>query len=43
VNFPGLWNATGAECADYWSATYPADTHLRLSASIWQDHEGSLS
>lgn len=43
TNFPGLWNATGAECADYWSATYPAKTHLRLSASIWQDYEGSLS
>ena len=43
ASFPGLWNATGAECADHWSATYPADTHLRLSPSIWKDHEGSLS
>jgi hypothetical protein len=43
ASFPGLWNATGSECADHWSATYPADTHLRLSPSIWKDHEGSLS
>lgn len=39
----GLWNATGAECAAHWDATYSAATHLRLEPSIWQDHPGSLS
>jgi len=39
----GLWNPTGAELADYWTATYPADTHLDLQPSIWTDHADSLS
>lgn len=43
TGFSGLWNATGFQCADHWLATYPADSHLRLSPSIWKDHEGSLS
>ncbi|MDE5444180.1 polysaccharide deacetylase family protein [Bradyrhizobium sp. CSA207] len=43
TSFPDLWNATGSECAGHWSTTYPADTFLRLSPSIWKDHEGSLS
>ena len=42
-SFPGLWNPTAEECARYWQATYPAETHLRLEPSIWQDHPGSLS
>jgi peptidoglycan-N-acetylglucosamine deacetylase len=40
---PGLWNATGSECADWWLKTYPAGTHLALEDSIWVDHPGSLS
>ncbi len=40
---PGLWNATGGEIADYWQSTYPAETHLKLEESIWQDYPGSLS
>jgi peptidoglycan-N-acetylglucosamine deacetylase len=40
--FPGLWNPTGSECARYWLDAYPADRYLRLEASIWQDHPGSL-
>jgi peptidoglycan-N-acetylglucosamine deacetylase len=40
---PDLWNPTGAECARYWTATYPAATHLRLEPSIWKDYPGSLS
>jgi peptidoglycan-N-acetylglucosamine deacetylase len=43
TGFPLLWNATGAECARYWSAHYPMHTHLRLEPSIWQDYPGSLS
>jgi peptidoglycan/xylan/chitin deacetylase (PgdA/CDA1 family) len=39
----GVWNATGEECAAHWSETFPAETHLRLEPSIWQDHPGSLS
>ena len=42
-SYPGLWNPTGSECADYWRATYPAKTHLKLEPSIWVDYEGSLS
>ena len=42
-NYPSLWNPTAAECAQYWLQTYPADTHLHLEPSIWQDHPGSLS
>ena len=41
--YPNLWNPTGTECARYWLETYPADTHLRLEPSIWQDYPGSLS
>lgn len=41
--FPQLWNPTAEECAAHWRATYPAETHLRLEPSIWQDHPGSLS
>ena len=26
TSMPGLWNPTGAECARYWAATYPAAT-----------------
>jgi hypothetical protein len=41
--FPGLWNPTGAEVAQYWKQTYPASTHLKLEPSIWKDYPGSLS
>jgi peptidoglycan/xylan/chitin deacetylase (PgdA/CDA1 family) len=41
--FPGVWCATGADCARYWASAYPAETHLRLEPSVWQDHAGSLS
>jgi peptidoglycan-N-acetylglucosamine deacetylase len=41
--YPNLWNPSAAECARYWLETYPADTHLRLEPSIWQDYPGSLS
>ena len=41
--FPLVWNPTSAECAAYWSTTFPPATHLHLEPSIWQDHEGSLS
>ena len=41
--YPNLWNPTAVECARYWLETYPADTHLRLEPSIWQDYPGSLS
>jgi peptidoglycan/xylan/chitin deacetylase (PgdA/CDA1 family) len=43
TSLPDLWNPTGAECADYWTTTYPAATHLKLEPSIWQDYPGSLS
>ena len=43
AGLPDLWNPTGAECARYWSASYPAATHLRLEPSIWKDYPGSLS
>ena len=41
--FPGVWHATGTECARYWAGTYPAETHLRLEPSVWRDYPGSLS
>ncbi len=41
--YPAVWNPTSAECARYWAQTYPADTHLHLEPSIWQDHPDSLS
>lgn len=40
---PGLWYATSAACAEHWTAKFPASTHLKLEASIWQDYPGSLS
>src|SRR5215813_11251134 len=40
---PDLWNPTGAECARYWLAIYPAASHLKLEPSIWKDYPGSLS
>ena len=40
---PLIWNPTVGDCARHWLARYPAQTHLRLEPSIWQDHEGSLS
>jgi hypothetical protein len=43
TSLPVLWNPTGADCARYWTATYPAATHLKLEPSIWQDYPGSLS
>jgi peptidoglycan/xylan/chitin deacetylase (PgdA/CDA1 family) len=43
TRLPDLWNATGAECANYWTQAYPASTSLRLAPSIWQDYPGSLS
>ena len=43
TSLPDLWNPTGAECARYWTATYPAATHLELEPSIWKDYPGSLS
>jgi peptidoglycan/xylan/chitin deacetylase (PgdA/CDA1 family) len=42
-DYPDLWNVDAAAVARYWSATYPASTHLRLEPSIWRDYEGSLS
>jgi peptidoglycan/xylan/chitin deacetylase (PgdA/CDA1 family) len=42
-SFPDVWTPTGAKCAQYWRETYPPETHLRLSPSIWQDIPGSLS
>ncbi len=41
--FGDVWNPTAVECARYWRETYPANTHLRLEPSIWQDYPGSLS
>lgn len=43
ANSGELWNPTSGECASYWLDQYPADKHLKLTQSIWQDHEGSLS
>jgi peptidoglycan/xylan/chitin deacetylase (PgdA/CDA1 family) len=43
TSLPGLWNATGEECARYWTTSYPAASTLRLEPSIWQDYPGSLS
>lgn len=42
-SFPGVWVATGADCARHWSTTFPAETHLRLEPSVWKDYPGSLS
>jgi peptidoglycan-N-acetylglucosamine deacetylase len=42
ARLPGLWNATGAEYAGYWTATYPIGS-LKLEPSIWRDYPGSLS
>jgi peptidoglycan/xylan/chitin deacetylase (PgdA/CDA1 family) len=41
--FPGIWNPTAAECAQYWRTNYPASATLHLEASIWKDYPGSLS
>jgi hypothetical protein len=41
--YPRMWNPTSAECASYWMERFPASQTLHLEASIWQDHEGSLS
>lgn len=43
VSRGGLWNATGSQIARHWTATFPAQTHLKLEPSIWRDHPGSLS
>jgi hypothetical protein len=43
ARLPQLWNATGGECARYWSNAYPAAHSLKLEPSIWQDYPGSLS
>ena len=40
---PHVWNTTGSAVAAYWRQTYPAETHLRLEASVWQHYAGSLS
>jgi peptidoglycan/xylan/chitin deacetylase (PgdA/CDA1 family) len=42
-SLPLIWNPTVCACAQHWIARYPAQTHLRLEPSIWQDYEGSLS
>ena len=42
-SLPDLWNPTGAECAQYWTATNPAAAFLKLEPSIWKDYPGSLS
>jgi peptidoglycan-N-acetylglucosamine deacetylase len=42
-SLPALWNATSADCARHWAATFPAATHLKLEPSIWRDYPGSLS
>ena len=42
-SLPELWYATSVECAQHWTATFPAATHLRLEPSIWHDYPGSLS
>ncbi|MDA1099641.1 MAG: polysaccharide deacetylase family protein [Proteobacteria bacterium] len=41
--YPGVWNPTGGQCANYWLQSYPASSHLRLEDSIWRDYPGSLS
>lgn len=38
-----VWNPTAGDCADYWLERFPAESTLNLTASIWQDHPGSLS
>ncbi len=42
-SFPDLWNPTGSACADWWTKTFPPETHLALEESIWVDYPGSLS
>jgi peptidoglycan/xylan/chitin deacetylase (PgdA/CDA1 family) len=42
-DFPGVWNPTATQCAQYWQTQYPANATLHLEPSIWQDHPGSLS
>jgi peptidoglycan/xylan/chitin deacetylase (PgdA/CDA1 family) len=42
-DFPGVWNPTGIEVAQYWKANYPASSYLNLKESIWKDYAGSLS
>jgi peptidoglycan/xylan/chitin deacetylase (PgdA/CDA1 family) len=42
-NGPAVWNPTAGECAAYWRSTYPAESTLKLAASIWADHPGSRS
>jgi peptidoglycan/xylan/chitin deacetylase (PgdA/CDA1 family) len=37
---PGVWNATAADVISHWRAFNPAP---KLEASIWRDHQGSLS
>jgi peptidoglycan/xylan/chitin deacetylase (PgdA/CDA1 family) len=41
--FPGIWNPTAAQCAQYWKVQYPASSTLHLEPSIWKDYPGSLS
>jgi peptidoglycan/xylan/chitin deacetylase (PgdA/CDA1 family) len=43
LSHSGVWNATGAQCADWWAGRYPAARTLKLAPSIWQDHPGSIS
>jgi peptidoglycan/xylan/chitin deacetylase (PgdA/CDA1 family) len=42
-SFPDVWNPTGSACADWWTTTFPQETHLALEDSIWVDYPGSLS
>jgi peptidoglycan-N-acetylglucosamine deacetylase len=42
-SFPDVWNPTGSACADWWTKTFPPETHLALEESIWVDYPGSLS
>ena len=42
-NYPGVWNPTGIECAQYWQEKYPASSVLKLTEKIWKDYPGSLS
>jgi peptidoglycan/xylan/chitin deacetylase (PgdA/CDA1 family) len=38
---PAVWNPTAGECAAYWRSAYPAESTLKLAASIWTDYPGS--
>jgi peptidoglycan/xylan/chitin deacetylase (PgdA/CDA1 family) len=40
---PGVWSATGGSIAEHWLTNYPAETHLKLEPSVWQDYPDSLS